>query len=61
VWECEKIDTLLATIESFNGVEDAWIWRPGEGGDFSVSSTIEKLMVIEGSLNCLEKRGFAII
>jgi len=42
-------------------VEDAWIWRPGEGGDFSVSSTIEKLMVIEGSLNCLEKRGFAII
>lgn len=46
------------------GVEDAWIWRPVGGEDFSVSSTykvIEKLMVIEGSLNCLEKRGFLII
>jgi len=42
-------------------VEDAWIWRPREGANFSICSTykvIAELVVIEGSYNFWRKRGF---
>jgi len=50
----------LANIGELSGdeTEDSWSWRPGKNGDFSISSAykvIEKLLVLDGNLNSLEK------
>jgi len=59
VWECELIENLLVTIGSFRGMlPDHLFSRPKVGGDFLVRSTykvIEELLVLEGSLNSLDK------